>query len=190
MFRLLLSALPALLCCLRCFAACANVNPLGLARAVADSLEKYMAMGFLCFLLFSYTHTHTYTPTLAGSKRARARAREKEKKSKAKVRFIFFFVVYVGEILCPLRSLCVHVHPRLSMSVCVCVCFSLCLCVCEFVCGTVFGGLEPVASYCLTCALDLLSILFVIIVVVTVVVVALSLPHCECVFAVIYTDTI
>lgn len=40
------------------------------------------------------------------------------------------------------------------------------MCVCKFVCGAVFGGLEPVASYRLTCALDLLSILFVIIVVV------------------------
>lgn len=71
----------------------------------------------------------------------------------------------------------------------VCMFLSLSVCVCEFVCGAVFGGLEPVASYCLTCALDLLSILFVIIVVVTVVVAALSLPHCVYVCLLLFTLT-
>lgn len=55
----------------------------------------------------------------------------------------------------------------MQVHVCVCVCEDSCVCesVCKFVCGAVFGGFEPVASYRLTCALDLLSILFVIIVV-------------------------
>lgn len=174
--------------CLRCFAACANVNPLGLARAVADSLEKYMAMGFLCFVLFSYTHTdtHTYTPTLTGSKRARARERER-KRAKPKFASSFFSLYTLGKFYARfVRSVCMCTRVRL----CECVCLSpyMCVCVCEFVCGAVFGGLEPVASYCLTCALDLLSILFVIIVVVTVVVVlpslslslALCVPVCVC----------
>lgn len=77
----------------------------------------------------------------------------------------FFFVVYVGEILCPLR--CVQVH------VCVCVCIAAHACVCVLLCVCVnlcaalsLGASGRFASYRLTCALDLLSILFVIIVVV------------------------
>lgn len=64
MLALLLLLLLSVVCCLA--AGCANVNPLGLARAVADSPEKYMAMGFLCFVLF----------TQRASERASRRERE------------------------------------------------------------------------------------------------------------------
>jgi len=115
-------------CCLP--AACANVNPLGLARAVADSHEKYMAMGFLCFVLFSYKHTytdiHTLTQRYTDTKSERAGAQKNErqstktKKSKAKVRFVWFFFCSCS---CSLLLLLLYTlgkfYARFAQSACV-----------------------------------------------------------------------
>lgn len=158
MFRLLLSALPALLCCLRCFAACANVNPLGLARAVADSLEKYMAMGFLCFVLFSYTHTHTYT----GWQQKSESEREREKEQSQSSLHLFFSLYTLGKFYARfVRSVCMCTRVCL----CVCVCVSLSVCVCVNLCVALSLGASsrlPVTAshvHWIYCQFYLLSLL-------------------------------
>jgi len=122
-------------------------------RAVADSPEKYMAMGFLCFVLFSR----------APRKNTLVRKREAGGgKEQAKVRFL-----YVGEIFMPQHedisfSLSLSHAPSLSVFPCVCA-------------PVVLGGFRipsaappPHQTHLHMCALDLLSILFVIIVVIVV----------------------
>jgi len=135
-------------------------------RAVADSPEKYMAMGFLCFVLFSR----------APRKNTLVRKREAGGgKEQAKVRFL-----YVGEIFMPQHedisfSLSLSHAPSLSVFPCVCA-------------PVVLGGFRipsaahpllathlvppisasPPQTHLHMCALDLLSILFVIIVVIVV----------------------
>jgi len=135
-------------------------------RAVADSPEKYMAMGFLCFVLFS-----------RAPRRAHWCDRDGCKKSKPKFAFL-----YVGEIFMPQHediSLCLSLSLSPSTA-------RLCVCVCELVCvcaSCPWGPQIPpqLATHKTThlhppahlhlhlhmhmCALDLLSILFVIIVV-------------------------
>jgi len=134
-------------------------------RAVADSPEKYMAMGFLCFVLFSR----------APRKNTLVRKREAGGgKEQAKVRFL-----YVGEIFMPQHE---DISFSLSLSCPLSLCLSLCVCAsCPWglsdplscpppaghpPCATHFC--PPPQTHLHMCALDLLSILFVIIVVIVV----------------------